>query len=310
MAVAIWDGHYLLHRVMHVPQLRMLSTKDNKPSGAVFGFIKSLRSTIQFFPEIRRVVAVFDGGHSTRRKSLFGGYKNREKNEEVDPDGLSYIQKFSMQLNYLKFILPRLGIKVVSMSGREGDDVIGLLTRKPDEVLKIVVSDDRDMYQLVTENVHVWRPIAEERVFLKNFEEVVGCKKEHWLLRKALLGDSSDTIPGIRGVGGKTIDKLIEELNGEIGPYPHEDLFMYALDHESKKIRAIGENFDLVVRNFKLLDIRMEEFSEEEYENAIAECDKESKFDVLAVRRLFTSLEFYSLIENFAQWVTPFQLLR
>lgn len=310
MATAIVDGHYLLHRVMHVPQLRMLSTKEGKPTGGVFGTIKSLRSTVATWSEIRRLVVVFDGGHSKRRLKLFPGYKNRKRNEDVDPDGLTYQQKFGMQLNYLRFVLPRLGVKVVKLPGREGDDVVGFLARELDDQLKIVVSDDKDMYQLIDEDIHVWRPLKEERVTLSNYEEIVGCKKEHFLLRKACLGDGSDAIPGIKGVGPKTVDKVIQECGGNIGPYPYEPFFEATLDMKGKKFEAIFTNLDIVLRNFNLVDISLEKFTSEEKDTMVQIVNRRSEFDVLAVKRVFVGLEFYSLVENFSQWITPFQMLR
>lgn len=313
MAVAIFDGHYLLHRVMHVPHLRMLATKDGKPTGGSFGFIKSLRSTVGAFSEIRRCVVVFDGGHSKRRKSLYEGYKNRKSSTEVDPDGLSYSQKFRMQLNYLKFVLPRLGVKVVLLPNREGDDVVGLLAKSLDDALKIVVSDDRDMYQLIDEDVHVWRPLKEQRVSLMNFEEIAKCRKEHFLLRKACLGDASDTIPGIKGVGEKTIDDILSVCE-DIGEYPHSEFFETAMDMQevksSKRVQRVIDNLDIVIRNYELVDISQETFTPEELTHALTLAAQRSDFDVLAVKRIFMSLEFYSLVDDFSRWVTPFQMLR
>lgn len=309
MAVAIFDGSYLLHRVMHVPQLRMLATKEGKPTGGTFGFIKSLRSTVSTWSEIRRIVVVFDGGRSRRRMELFADYKNRPRNEDVDPDGLTYLQKYHMQMNYLRFALPRLGVKVVKLPGREGDDLVGLLARELDDTLKIVVSDDKDMYQLVDEDVHVWRPLREERITMSNFEEMVGCKKEHFLIKKSCLGDGSDTIPGIKGVGPKTVDKVLEYCP-DVGEYPYEAFFEACMDLRGKKFQSIFENIDTVLRNYKLVDIALEEFTQEEKSETMRIVERRTEFDVLAVKRVFVSLEFFSLVENFSQWVTPFQMLR
>lgn len=309
MAVAIFDGHYLAHRVMHVPHLRVLSTKHGKPSGGMFGFIKSLRATVGAWPEIRRVVVVFDGGRSKRRQALFKGYKNRKHEEIVDPDGLSYKQKFRMMLSYLNFVLPKLGIKVVRLASREGDDVVGFLARNLDDTLKLVVSDDKDMYQLVDEDVHVWRPLKEERVSLSNFEDVAGCTKKNFLLRKACLGDASDTIPGIKGVGEKTVDKVFEAVE-DIGPYPYDEFFSTALMMKGKKIQSIAENMDVVLRNYELVDISKEELTEDEIRWMLAAVEAPSKLDVLAVKSVFVNFEFFSLIEDFNKWIVPFQLLR
>lgn len=310
MAVGLIDGHYLLHRVLHVPHLRVLATKDGKPTGGTFGFVKSLRSTLASMSQIKRLVVVFDGGRSKRRRAIFDGYKNRKRNEEVDADGLSYYEKMNATLRYLKFLLPRLGVKVVQLSGREGDDVIGLLVRELDDKLKIVVSDDRDMYQLVGDDTHVWRPIAEQLVTNDNFEEIAKCKKEHWLLRKSVLGDSSDTIPGIKGVGEKTIQKVIDCCEGDIGEYPYDRFFEAALLMPGKKNQLIPEHLDIVLRNIELIDIEKEEFEPGEVGSAMEAVSAPSQFDVLAVKKLFIGFEFFSLVEDYSRWVTPFQMLQ
>lgn len=309
MATAIVDGHYLLHRTMRVPHLRMLSTKAGKPTGAVFGYLKSLRSTINTLKEIKKLIVVFDGGHSKRRKEVYEGYKDRKREDEMDPDGLTFSQKFGMQLKYLKFILPRLGINTVHLPGREGDDLVAVLSKNLEDSLKIVVSDDRDMYQLVDDSTHVWRPLAEERVCLMNFDDLAGCTPENFLLRKACLGDSSDTIPGIKGVGPKTVDSVFAECD-DIGEYPYENFFETALMMKGKKVQSIAENLDIILRNYELVDMSREEFTKDEIESVLNTANAKSSFDVMAVKRIFTGFEFFSLVEDFNQWVVPFQMLR
>lgn len=309
MATLIVDGHYLLHRVLHVPHLRVLATKDGKPSGGAFGFIKSLRSSLREFPEVTKVVAVFDGGRSKRRMELHPGYKDRPKKDDEDEDGIPYWKKFNMNFNYLKFILPRLGVSVVKLKGREADDLIYLLCKHLDSKLKIVASDDKDMYQLVDSDVHVWRPIAEDRVALDNLEDYAGVKKEHLLFKKAILGDPSDRIPKVKGVGPKTVDDMLYEC-GDIGPYPHEKFFEYALELNTKRSMSLVTELDRILTNLKLVDMSLEEFSDEEVSEVVAAAKQRSEFDVLAVKRLFVGLEYFSLIEDFSRWVTVFQTLK
>src|SRR5690606_35160820 len=137
---------------------------------------------------VNRMIVVFDGGHSKRRKLLLSTYKERAKIQTDDEDGIAYVDKFNMQLRYLEFILPRMGVKVARIMTREGDDVVAKLARSL-EGLRIVVSDDKDMYQVVEDEVHLWRPIAEKYVTVQNFVEEAGCKLEHFILKKAALGD-------------------------------------------------------------------------------------------------------------------------
>ncbi len=310
MATAIFDGHYLLHRVLHVPSMRMLCTKDGKPTGGVFGTIKSIRSTVGTWGEITKVIVVFDGGRSRRRKQIYPQYKaNRRPDHRRDIDGLTYSQKFASSHRYLRFLLPRFGVKVVQLDGREGDDVVGLLARSIPGHLKLVVSDDKDMLQLVSGDVHVWRPIAQERVTLDNFEELVHCKKEHWMLRKAVLGDGSDNIKGIEGVGQKTVDDLID-IAEDIGEYPHDSFFEASMVDHRKRYMAVAKNIGVVLRNFELIDLTREHFTPEEIERSLALASAPNNFDILAVRRMFDHFEFNSLVEDFHRWITRFQMLR
>lgn len=310
MATLIVDGHYTLHRMLKQPNLRLLSTTTGKPAGATFGAIRTLRTTLWKYPEIQRVVFVFDAAHSKRRLSLYPQYKQRTPDLTVDPDGLTYQQKFNMNLNYLRFALPKLGIKVVRLDGREGDDTIAMLCRELKDPLKIVMSDDKDMFQLVREDVHIWRPIAEQRISLSDFEEIVGHPFRETLLRKAILGDGSDNIPGVEGVGPKTLDKIFELYGDEPLEYPFEEFFdtvsIFGGSRAEKILSAIGQ----ILLNYELVDMSKEVFFRDEIDRALALVNEVNDFNVPAVKRLFVSLEFYSLIEDFSSWVTRFQVLR
>ncbi|MCG8434621.1 MAG: hypothetical protein MJA83_11370 [Gammaproteobacteria bacterium] len=309
MATCIVDGHYILHRCMHVPQLRMLSTKDGKPTGGTFGVLKSIRSTVGEMREINRVIVVFDGGHSERRKKLYPKYKVRESKDDVDPDGLTYSKKFSMQINYLTYLLPRMGVKVVRLRKREGDDVVSLLAREIVDPLKIVSSDDKDMFQLVSKDVHVWRPLASQRLSLSNFEEEIGYPPHWYLLRRSVLGDSSDKISGVPGVGEKTVDTVLDDCD-DIGQYPFDGFFETAMSFSGKRYQAIFENIDVVLRNYELMDMTREEFTEEEKSKALQIATGRTSLELTKVKDMFVSLEFYSMIDDFYQWITRFQLLR
>lgn len=310
MTVAIFDGHYLLHRVLHVPSMRMLANKEGKPTGGTFGVIKSIRGTLREWDSIRTAVVCFDMARSARRLELYPEYKgNRKHDDEVDPDGLTYLEKFNINRRQLRFILPRIGVKVVEIAGKEGDDVIGLLARGLDFNHKLVVSDDKDMYQLVDDTIHIWRPIAEEVVSLDNYEEIVGCAPEHFLLRKAICG-GKDNIKGVYGVGPKTFTKVVKEMGGDIGDHPYEKFFEYCMLHSSKKVNKIAEWQDLVLANFVLVDVAEEKFTDEEVDKVLTAVTGKIKFDIVSVKRLFSSLEFFSLIEDFSHWITRFQILQ
>ncbi len=309
MGTLLVDGSYLLHRVLHVPQMRMLSNKDGKPTGGVFGYLKSLRATLVQFPEITRVVSVFDGGHSSRRTALYPEYKHRPSHDEVDPDGISYIDKYRMQVKLLEYLLPRLGVHCLRPAGREADDVIGLLSREIRDNLILVSSDDNDMLQLVSRNVHIWRPMAEERVSLDTFEVHAGIKLAHWLLRKSIVGDGSDNIPGVRGVGPKTITEWLQ-LCPDIGEYPFDIFFSHLSAIGTKRAKAVVAQAATVLRNYELVDISREVFSLDARRDILDAAVSPLHLDVLAARRMLLTMDCSSLIDEFSQWVVRFQLLR
>lgn len=299
--------------MLRQPQLALLSTAAGKPTGGVFGALKSLRSTLSALPEVTKAIVVFDGGHSKRRLELYPEYKgNREKKraeEEVESDGLKYTDRFHLQLNYCKFLLPRMNLRVVCLSGKEGDDVVGMLASKLPDDLKVIMSDDKDMFQCVSETVQLWRPLASERVTVQNFEELAGCSKKNFLIRKAIMGDASDNIVGVKGTKEGTIDPFFAELDGDLGDHPYERMFLAAQQHKSSRVKAIAQSLDIILRNIKLMDISQEQFTDDEVARCIDLASRPTSLDVVAVKKMFEGFEFNSLINDFNSWITRFQLL-
>ncbi len=295
---------------MHLPDVRMLSTSKGKPSGGAFSFIRSIRSTLYEFKGVDRVIVVFDQGRSERRKALYPEYKaNRKVNDEVDPDGLTYIEKFNTQIRILRYVLPKLGAKIVQLPGREGDDLMALIPRLLGSALTIIATDDRDLLQLVSPTVHVWRPIAQQLVTLDSFEEYAKSKREFFLLYKAIIGDKSDNIIGVKGVGPKTANKFLDECPC-IGEYPFDEFFEYLIEVDTKKADDVLDNSEQVTLNYEILDLGREEFHSNEEAKVLAGCTTPTEVDALKVKKAFVALEYFSLVDDFAKWIVRFQMLR
>ena len=188
--------------------------------GGLGGFFRSLGA------EIRRtqpdqVYVVFDGaGSTTNRKNLLPEYKSGREDQRVtnwevfdslDDEHDSKIDQIVRVIHYLK----TLPVKTVILDKVEADDIIAYLCNKlpnhPDDKL-FIVSSDKDFLQLVTDKIIVYRPMEKEYYTPKVIEEKIGLLPSNFILHKTLLGDNSDNIQGIKGLGAKGIFKKFPEL--------------------------------------------------------------------------------------------------
>lgn len=190
------DGENLLHRSFH--KFANLKTKDGKNTGAIFGFFKSLHYLVtRFAPD--RVMVTFDNGHSPIRTNLLPGYKGHRKNISMD------YQSLQKQKKVIRKILRYLNIPYVfdkeKTTPYEGDDFLAWLTFHFKEHKVLIVSSDKDFNQLITKDVTIFNPNKDERVLQRNCKELFGYTPEETVDYLSLIGDSSDDIPGFKGIG-------------------------------------------------------------------------------------------------------------
>lgn len=194
--IMLVDGENLLHRSFH--KFANLKTKDGKSTGAIFGFFKSLHYMVtRFNPD--RVIISFDNGHSPIREKELPEYKGHRKNISIDYKSLQK-QKRTIQkiLGYLR--VPYIFDKKHT-TPYEGDDFLAWLVfnLKADKFL--LVSSDKDFNQLIDKNVTIFNPGKDERVSSRNCKELFGYEPEETVDYLSLVGDTSDDIPGFRGIG-------------------------------------------------------------------------------------------------------------
>ncbi|HEY5996724.1 MAG TPA: 5'-3' exonuclease H3TH domain-containing protein, partial [Candidatus Deferrimicrobiaceae bacterium] len=196
------DGHNVLYRTFYgVPRL---TAPDGTPTNAVLGtariLIKILR---QENPDA--IAAVFDTPEPTPRHALFPEYKaNRLKVPE----------ELSVQFPLVDEVIEALGVPRVAVPGAEADDVIGTLSRMADEagMRVVVVSSDKDLYQLVSPNVLIRDGLKEREVGEAQVRETFGVDASQVVDLLALAGDPSDNIPGVPGIGEKTAAEMLREF--------------------------------------------------------------------------------------------------
>jgi DNA polymerase-1 len=180
------------------------------------GYLKSLGYAINLIRPTR-VILVFDGqGGSTNKRYLYPEYKanrgyRRVTNWDLFDDQEQEAESITNQILRLIDYLKCLPVDLLSIDKIEADDVIGYITGKLDGEVTIV-SSDRDYLQLVNQKVTVYSPIKKKFYQYKQILEEYGVTPQNFLNQKVLLGDSGDNVPGIKGLGIKTVTKLYPEF--------------------------------------------------------------------------------------------------
>ncbi len=223
------DGNAIVHRAYH--GLPPLTTKTGETVHAVYGFALTLLSVLEkFHPEY--VVATFDLKGGTFRDDIYEEYKSHR---EAAPDDLY------AQIPVIKEMVTAFGIPIVELAGFEADDCVGTLSvqGKAKDLEVIIVTGDTDTLQLVDNDVKVFtmRKSIKDTV-LYGEEEVrarYGFEPKQLIEYKGLAGDSSDNIPGVKGIGAKTATTLIQKYKNLEGVYAN-------LDDTKGKMRENLEN--------------------------------------------------------------------
>jgi len=239
----IIDGNSLINRAFYgLPPLKSLS---GKPCGAIYGFINMMLSVISN-EKPKYLVCVFDAGKHTFRHDIFKEYKGTRGPMPED---------LHAQLKDLKELLSVMGIKTLEKSEIEADDIVGTLTRKFNEEF-ILISGDKDLLQLVNEHTTVWLNKKGISDVLKVTPEVLksefGLEPYQVIELKAIMGDSSDNIPGVAGIGKVGANKLIAE-------YQNLDAIYENVNNLAKGIQAkLIENKEMAYLSRQLATIKLD----------------------------------------------------
>ena len=206
------DGNSLINRAFYANPPMM--TKNGVPTGAVFGFMNMLLKAIKDISPSHLSVA-FDVHAPTFRHEMFAEYKGTRKPmpEDLRP-----------QIPLLKQVLSVMRIHMLEKAGWEADDIIGTVA-KNEKIPTVIVTGDRDAFQLVDECTEVYftkKGLSDLDVLsADNFREKTGIEPAQVIELKALMGDASDNIPGVAGVGEKTAKLLLEKYGTAEGVYGH-----------------------------------------------------------------------------------------
>ncbi len=212
--LVIIDGNSLINRAYYA--LPPLTTKDGHIYNAVYGFTNIL---VKLLTENKptHVVVAFDAGKKTFRNEIYSDYKGTRK---------SMPEELRCQLEPLKNLLKEMGIKTVEKLGIEADDIIGTISKNINYP-SVILTGDRDCLQLIDDNCEVWltkHGISEILpINTRQLKEEFGLTPSQVVDLKALMGDASDNIPGVAGVGEKTAKGLLEQYGTVENLYAHID---------------------------------------------------------------------------------------
>lgn len=277
----ILDGHSLMYRAFYA--LPALTNSDGIYTNAVYGFTSMLlKMKEEFAPDY--IVTTFDRKAPTFRHEDYKDYKAGRKKM---PDEL--IGQFPL----VRELLEKMAIDIFELDGFEADDLIGTLSvfAEKQGLEVFIVTGDRDALQLATDNVKVVinkKGMSEKEIYDRNrIIEELGVTPTEFIDVKGLMGDASDNIPGVPGIGEKTAYKLIKEYKSI------ENLLMNIDKVSGKKlVENLTTYSEQAIFSKKLATI----ITEVPMEMDLNSIKSKEKYDVRAVKDLFYRLQFKSLI--------------
>ncbi len=274
----IVDGSGYIFRAYYA--IRHLSNSKGLPTNAVYGFTQMLLKLIKDEnPEY--LLMVFDSKEPSFRKKEYDLYK---ANREVPPDDLI------PQFDYIKQVVRALNIPTMELPGFEADDIIATVAKQlvPPGQAVVIVTGDKDLMQLVGDQVQLLDEMKDRRIGFEEVKEKFGVRPEQVVDVLALMGDSSDNIPGVPGIGPKTAGQLIQQYGSLDGLYEHLS------ELKGKKAEDLKKYKDQAYLSKKLATLHEEVPCELGFEDFNRRPHDEER-----CRLLFAELEFNALLKEF-----------
>ena len=274
------DGHALAYRMFFALPLEAFTTKDGEPTNATYGFTRTLLELILSPAPPEYLAVSFDTG-ATFRDELFTEYKGTR---EKMPDELS------VQIDRIKEVVRALNIPILELEGYEADDVLGTVAAQMHgQVPVYIITGDRDLLQLVDDNTRVELPARKANAGGEVYDaagvvDYLGVRPDQVVDYKALVGDVSDNIPGVKGIGEKTAIKLLAEYDTLENLYEHIDEIKGALRQKLEDGRPAADLSYKLARIVTDAPIRVD----------LKDCLTHD-YDVAGVLDIFRELEFRSL---------------
>lgn len=282
------DTFYFLHRSFHAYPKDMQNSKEEY-TNITFGLAQSLLDSIAKFNPTHIACGWESEEQPSFRKELYGNYQITRVRMDFENEMV-----FKGQLPRVVELLQAFNIPRITQNGFEGDDILGTVANLASKDAEVTIATaDQDLLQLITDKIHVYRParppfiksmIFDEPTFLENY----GFEPIQMIDYKALRGDPSDNIPGVKGIGDKTAKTLLQKFGSIEEIYENLDKVEPAgvrnkLETE-KDLAFMSKQLATIITNIPI-DFNLDDCIVHD-------------FDVEKVRALFMELEFFSLMKK------------
>lgn len=274
-ALFLIDGSYLLYRSYYA--LRPLQTSSGIPTQATYGFCRAIKKMIDDF-DPHNIILVWDSKGKTKRKEVYEQYK---ATRQAPPSDL-FVQKEQI-MEFAKTI----GLHQVAESGYEADDLIGSIVKDYKGEQIIIVGPDKDLYQLISDNVLVFDPFNDRIIDTQTLKKEKGFGPDKVAFFYSLVGDTSDNIPGVKGIGKKTAQELVNSFDSVKDLYNNLDKVK-----KERTRKLLEESKENAFLSFKL-------FSLEYHKVKLNKKDYEfNKNNLINAADFFKKFEFTSLLKD------------
>lgn len=288
--------------------------QDGHHIGGLTGFLKSIGYAIRMV-DPTKVVIVFDGvGGSNARRNLFPDYKanrnvNRVTNYSIFQSKDEEQESINNQMERLIQYLKCLPVSVISIDGLEADDIIGYLATKfqaYEETQKVtIMSADKDFLQLVSDKVHCYSPTKKKIYTPKDVLEEFGVSSNNFINYKILMGDQSDNIPGINGLGPKKLIKLFPELVSNTKVELDEIINSSASKvNENKLYLSVVERRHQLLINQQLMSLNGDFLSPENKQLVKEAFTNSYELNIPIFLQLYSNDKLGESIPNVSSWLT------
>ena len=287
---------------------------DGQHIGGVTGFLRSVAANIRQLKPTRCVI-VFDGkGGSKRRKSIYPEYKANRANKTafnryqefatLEDEQDSMKRQFGRLIQYLNC----LPITTLSIDNVEADDIMAYIANElytEKENRATIVSTDRDFLQLVNDRISVWSPIKKKLYTPSLMREEFGFAPENYLLYRTFIGDKSDNIPGIKGVGTKSLIKHFPIIC-EDREITVDEIVEYAdtVDKKYKVHETVLQNKETLQLNYQLMQLKEVDINGNAKMLTLNMVkDDVNKMNVLEFKKMFMADKMYTVIKDLDSWL-------
>lgn len=276
--------------------------------GGVYGFMNTLKSIINLIHPTR-VIIVFDGkGGSLKRKKIYANYKEgraikKKLNRVLESDVSDEQKLFKLQFIRLLEYLDCLPVTIMSYDHVEADDVIAYMATQCLKENVIIYSNDKDYFQLINDKVSVYFPAKSKMYTPASLTEEYNLLPENFIWQKIIVGDKSDNIKGIKGIGINKFNSSFSFLNQK--SYNLDEFKNTLNDIDDKVINKVKQSLDIIDRNYYIIQLFDVDISVNIKMKISSILDGDIQpFNKIHLKKLMIEDRLESLIKNYEFWIS------